>query len=124
MEWFWPEGFYTLLMIGIFAFGAFVWKLPIAVAMALSALAGGLAAGEGIPLRHLVEGEFGYLNTILVIATAMMFMKVILETGLLDSLSAWMIRSFRHYPALLSIGIMIIIMMPGMITSREIAKYR
>ena len=121
MEWFWPEGFYTLLMIGIFAFGAFVWKLPIAVAMVLSAVGGALVAGEGIPLRHLVEGEFGYLNTILVIATAMMFMKVILETGLLDSLSAWMIRSFRHYPALLSIGIMIIIMMPGMITGSSTA---
>lgn len=121
MDWFWPEGFYALLMIGIFAFGAFAWKLPIAVAMTLSAVAGALAAGQGIPLRHLVEGEFGYLNTILVIATAMMFMKVILETGLLDSLSAWMISRFRKYPALLSIGIMFIIMVPGMITGSSTA---
>lgn len=121
MDWFWPEGFYALLMIGIFAFGAFAWKLPIAVAMTLSAVVGALAAGRGIPLRHLVEGEFGYLNTILVIATAMMFMKVILETGLLDSLSAWMIRRFRKYPALLSIGIMFIIMVPGMITGSSTA---
>ncbi|MDD4159996.1 MAG: TRAP transporter large permease subunit [Synergistaceae bacterium] len=121
MEWFWPEGFYALLMIAIFAFGAFAWKLPIAVAMALSAIAGALAAGEGIPLRHLVEGEFGYLNTILVIATAMMYMKVILATGLLDSLSAWMIRRFRKYPVFLSMGIMIIIMIPGMITGSSTA---
>ena len=57
MDWFWPEGFYTLLMIGVFAFGAFAWNLPIAVAMGLATIAGGLAAGAGIPLRHLVEGD-------------------------------------------------------------------
>ena len=95
MSWFYPEGVYTLLMIGVFAFGAFAWNLPIAVAMALATIVGALAAGEGIPLRHLVEGEFGYINTILVIATAMMFMKVVLKTGMLDSMSAWMIRKFR-----------------------------
>ena len=121
MEWFWPEGFYTLLMISVFAFGAFAWKLPIAVAMALAAVVGALAAGEGIPIRHLVEGEFGYVNTILVIATAMMFMKAVLATGLLDSLAAWMIRRFRRFPALLSLGIMFIIMIPGMITGSSTA---
>lgn len=121
MDWFWPEGFYTLLMIGVFAFGAFAWNLPIAVAMGLATIAGGLAAGAGIPLRHLVEGEFGYINTILVIGTAMMFMKVVLRIGLLDSLSAWMIRKFRRFPALLSLGIMFIIMVPGMITGSSTA---
>ena len=115
MEWFWPEGFYTFLMITVFAFGAFYWELPIAVAMALAAVVGALAAGEGIPLRHLVEGEFGYVNTILVIATAMILMKVVLKIGLLDALSAWVIRKFRRHPALLSLGLMFIIMAPGMI---------
>ena len=121
MEWFWPEGFYTLLMIGVFAFGAFAWNLPIAVAMAMATIVGALAAGEGVPIRHLVEGEFGYINTILVIATAMMFMKVVLKTGMLDSMSAWMIRKFRRFPALLSLGIMFIIMVPGMITGSSTA---
>ncbi len=121
MDWFWPEGFYTLLMIGSFAFGAFVWNLPISVAMAMSAILGAVAAGEGFPLRHFIEGEFGYINTILVIATAMMYMKVVLKIGLLDSLSAWMIRKFKKFPALLSLGIMFIIMLPGMITGSSTA---
>ncbi len=121
MEWFWPEGFYTFLMIAVFAFGAFCWKLPIAVAMALAAVVGALAGGEGFPLRHFVEGQFGYLNTILVIAAAMIFMKVILKTGLLDALSAWLIRKFRRYPALLSVGLMFIVMIPGMITGSSTA---
>lgn len=121
MEWFWPEGFYTLLMIGVFAFAAFVWDLPIAVAMAMAAITGAVAAGEGIPLRHLVEGEFGYVDTILIIATAMVFMKVIQRTGLLESIAAWVIRRFRNYPAMLSLGIMFIIMVPGMITGSSTA---
>ena len=86
MEWFWPEGFYTFLMIAVFAFGAFAFKLPIAVAMALAAVVGAFAGGEGFHMRNFVEGQFGYLNTILVIATAMIFMKVIHKTGLLDAL--------------------------------------
>ncbi|SMG40251.1 SLC13 family permease [Dethiosulfovibrio salsuginis] len=121
MEWFWPEGFYTLLMIGVFAFAAFAWKLPIAVAMAMAAIAGAVAAGDGIPLRHLVEGAFGYVDTILIIATAMIFMKVIQSTGLLDSVAAWVIRKFRGFPVLLSLGIMFIIMVPGMITGSSTA---
>lgn len=122
MEWFWPEGFYTFLMIAVFAVGAFAFQLPIAVAMAAAAAAGALAAGVGLPLRHFVEGQFGYLNTILVIAAAMIFMKVIHKTGLLDALSAWLIRRFRRFPALLSIGLMLIVMLPGMITGSSTAS--
>ena len=120
-SWFWPEGFYTIVMIFVFAFGAFAFKLPIAVAMALAAVVGAAVGGAGFPLRHLIEGEFGYLNTIMVICTAMIFMKAVQKTGLLDSLSAWVIRKFKHTPALLSIGIMIIIMLPGMITGSSTA---
>ncbi|MCF4114592.1 MULTISPECIES: TRAP transporter large permease subunit [Dethiosulfovibrio] len=121
MSWFWPEGMYTLLMIGVFAFAAFAWKLPIAVAMALAAISGALASGNGVPIRHLVEGEFGYIDTILIIATAMIFMKVIQRIGLLDSVAAWVIRRFRNYPVFLSLGIMFLIMVPGMITGSSTA---
>jgi hypothetical protein len=84
MDWFWPEGFYTLVMVGVFVLGAFALKLPIAVAMSLAAVSGAVAAGEGIPLRHLVEGTFGYLDTILIIASAMIFMKTVERIGLLE----------------------------------------
>jgi gluconate:H+ symporter, GntP family len=121
MSWFWPEGFFTVAMIVTFAFGAFALRLPIAVAMGLAAVAGSLLGGEGIPLRHLVEGMFGYIDTILIIATAMIFMKTIEAIGLLESVAAWMIRKFRSMPALLSIGIMALIMAPGMITGSSTA---
>lgn len=122
MSWLWPEGFYTFLMIAVFVGAAFYFKLPVAVAMLFSAIAGALAAGNGIALRHLVEGEFGYLDTIMVIATAMIFMKTIQKTGFLDAFSVWIIRRFRHVPVLLSLGIMFLIMAPGMITGSSIAS--
>jgi len=121
MEWFWPEGALTLVMIGTFVFGAFALKLPIAVAMSLAAVAGALAAGEGFPLRHLVEGTFGYLDTILIIASAMIFMKSLERIGLLEGLAAWLIRRFRNFPLLLSLGLMGLIMFPGMITGSSTA---
>lgn len=121
MEWFWPEGFLTLLMVGGFALGAFALKLPIAVAMSGAAIAGAVAAGFGLPLRHLVEGMFGYLDTILIIASAMIFMKSVERIGLLEGLAAWLIRKFRNAPVSLSFGIMLLIMFPGMITGSSTA---
>ena len=93
MDWFLPEGLFTLAMVGSFVFGAFALKLPIAIALGAAAAVGALAAGEGFPLRHFVEGTFGYLDTILIIATAMIFMISVQKTGLLESLAAWVIRS-------------------------------
>lgn len=121
MEWFWPEGFYTIAMLATFAVGAFSFKLPIAVAMSIAAIMGGLVSGAGFPLRHLVEGTFGYLDTILIIATAMIFMKTVQKTGLLEAIAAWVIRRFRRVPLLLSLGVMLLIMIPGMITGSSTA---
>jgi GntP family gluconate:H+ symporter len=40
MEWFWPEGFYTIAMVGVFAIASFAFKQPIAVALANAAKVG------------------------------------------------------------------------------------
>ena len=121
MDWFWPEGFYALVMVGVFAVGSFTLKLPISVAMVIAAMTGGLVSGQGIPLRHLVEGTFGYLDTILIIATAMIFMKTVQHIGLLEAVAAWVIRRFFKRPFLLTMSIMAIIMFPGMITGSSTA---
>ena len=110
-----------IVMIGIFMLGCFLAKLPVGVAMMLSAIGGCLAAGEGIPIRHLVEGTFSYVDTILVIATAMVFMKVVEKSGTLDALSAVIIKKFHKHPAILLILIMAVIMFPGMITGSSTA---
>jgi TRAP-type C4-dicarboxylate transport system permease large subunit len=120
-EWFWPEGFYALAMIVSFAFAAFALKLPIAVAMSAAAVIGALAAGFGIPVRHLVEGMFGYIDTILIIACAMIFMKTVQDIGLMEAVASWGIRKFRKRPLPLSIGVMFLIMLPGMLTGSSTA---
>ena len=121
LDWFLPEGIYALVMITAFALGAFALSLPIAIAMSGAAVLGALLAGYGFPVRHLVEGMFGYIDTILIIATAMIFMKSVQAVGLLEAIAAWCIRKFRHQPLLLSIGVTLLIMFPGMLTGSSTA---
>ena len=90
--------------------------------MVLASVAGAIAGGQGLALRHLVEGMFAYVDTIMVIATAMIFMKVIQESGALDAIASLIIQRFHKVPALMLIFIMIIIMFPGMITGSSTAS--
>lgn len=110
-----------LAMVGVFIIGCFTLKLPVSIAMVASSVVGTLISGNGIPVRHLVEGSFGYLDTILVIATAMIYMKVIQESGALDALSTMIIDKYHKKPAILLIFLMFIVMLPGMITGSSTA---
>ncbi len=103
-------------MLAVFAAGVFWWKLPAGIALALASVAGALAAGDGLPVRHLVEGAFGYLDAVLIIATAMIFMKAIEASGALGSISYAMIRSLHRWPTLLMILVVWFVMFPGMLT--------
>ena len=110
-----------LAMIATFIVAAIVIKLPTSLSLILSAIVGALVGGEGLPIRHLVEGTFAYVDTILVIATAMIFMRIIEESGVLKAISASIIKTFHKSPAILLILIMFIVMFPGMITGSSTA---
>ncbi len=116
-----PEAAVFLLMVAIFVVLAMVLKLPIGAALALSALAGCLLGGAGLGLRHLVEGSFGYFDTILIIATAMVFMKVLQVSGILDTISALLLRTFHRRKFALLLTAMFLTMFPGMITGSSTA---
>ena len=110
------------LMVGVFMVGCFALKLPVGVSMLCAALAGAIEGGLGLEtIRMMVEGEFGYVDTILTIGCAMIFMKVIEDSGALDALSSLIIEKFHKRPAILLILIMLIIMFPGMITGSSTA---
>jgi len=111
-----------IAMVAVFLLGCFAAKLPVSISMVLSAIAGSLVGGHGIAVRHLVEGMFSYVDTILVIATAMIFMKVIQESGALDAIASVIIERFHKVPALMLCMIMLIIMFPGMITGSSTAS--
>ena len=117
-----PEFITFIAMIAVFLVGCFVAKLPVSISMVLSAIAGSLVGGQGVAIRHMVEGMFSYVDTILVIATAMIFMKVIQESGSLDAISSVIIEKFHKMPALMLCLIMLIIMFPGMITGSSTAS--
>jgi len=109
-------------MVAIFILLAMLFKLPIGVSLALSALAGSLLGGEGLALRHLVEGSFGYFDTILIILTAMLFMKVLQASGILDTITALLLRTFYRRKLLLLLTVMLLIIFPGMITGSSTAS--
>ncbi|MEG1849809.1 MAG: TRAP transporter large permease subunit, partial [Oscillospiraceae bacterium] len=110
-----------LVMLGTFLLGNFLLKLPVSLSMVAGAVAGALAAGEGIPLRHLFEGTFVYMDTILIISMAMIFMTVIEKSGALEALNAVIVTKFHKIPAVMLVLLMIIIMFPGMITGSSTA---
>lgn len=111
-----------LVMVAVFLLGCFLCKLPVSLSMVLASVSGAVVAGEGLALRHVVEGMFSYVDTIMVIATAMVFMKVVQESGALDAVASLIIQKFHKIPALMLIFIMVIIMFPGMITGSSTAS--
>jgi TRAP-type C4-dicarboxylate transport system permease large subunit len=115
-----------VLMVGVFAAGCFALKWPVSVSMLLASLAG-LFAGGGFDkgpvdaVRQLVEGTFGYVDTILTIATAMVFMNAVRASGALEALTTWVMKRFIRSPALLLVLLTLVAMFPGMITGSSSA---
>ena len=110
-----------LVMLGAFLLANLLLKLPVSLSMIIGAVAGALVAGDGIPLRHIFEGSFAYLDTFLIISTAMLFMTAIQESGALEALTATIVSRFYRVPVLMLILLMFIIMFPGMITGSSTA---
>lgn len=108
-------------MLAVFIFLAMAAKFPIGIALAFSALTGSLVAGEGLSLRHLVEGSFGYFDTILIILTATLFIKVLQASGILDTVTALLLKTFYRSRLLLLLVVMLILMFPGMLTGSSTA---
>ena len=116
------EFFYFLLLVGAFVVCAFALKLPASVSMLVAALLTLIASGNGLNIRHMVEGAFGFLDTILVIVTAMIFMRFVQESGGLDAMTFVIIKRFRAFPVVLLPMLMLVAMFPGMITGSSSAS--
>ena len=117
-----PEYAVFLIMVAVFVLAAAVLKWPIGLCLMGAAVAGALAGGEGLPLRHLVEGSFGFIDVMLIILTAVLFMKVLQASGALDSLAAGLLRVFHRRKALLLLTANLLVMFPGMITGSSTAS--
>lgn len=118
----WAEPLTLLVMVA--GFGALVARArwPAGIALAAAAWAGAAINGHWFPLRHLVEGAFSYLDPILVIATATIFMRVLAEGGAMGAIGAAVERGLGRRPAVLLPVLMGIVMFPGMITGSSTAS--
>jgi len=121
MNYLFPELWVLIAMVGTFLFSAFALRWPVALALVGGALAGCIVGGEGFPLRHFVEGTLVYLDTIVLIASAMVFMRGIQANGLLEWVAYGLAKTFRRYPATLLVLITWFAMSAGMITGSSTA---
>lgn len=60
-------------------------KWPFPAALLGAAVVAGLLGGFGLPLRHLVEGGFGYLNLVLALFAGALFGQAMLVSGIADA---------------------------------------
>lgn len=116
--------FVTMLaMVGCFLLLVVLFKFPAALATTGAALVGLAFSGNFNPagLRHLVEGSFGYFDVMLIIATAMVFMKALEDAGILREISQRMIKRFGTRKIPLTLAAMFLVMVPGMLTGSSTA---
>lgn len=124
---FWTiELLYFVVMIAVFVVLMLVAKLPSGLSLMASALVGVLLSwafsGTEFEFRYLLEGAFGYFDTILTITTAMVFMGALQVTGALEYISAAVVKALRRWPTILLIVFMFIIMFPAMVTGSSLAS--
>jgi len=108
----------------LMVFGVLLVKAnwPIGPALLVGAWLGAAVNGYVLPLRHLVEGAFSYLDPILVIATAMIFMRSLADAGAVTGIGRALERRFGRRPAILLPLVMFLVMLPGMITGSSTAS--
>ena len=106
------EGWILLAIILALCGGVFLMRLPTGLALALAAAAGAIAAGNGLPVRHLVEGTMLYLDPMLLVITSLFFMAVFERSGALGTLNTVIVRVFGRWPRLLLMLLTLIIMFP------------
>ncbi len=118
----WAEPATLAIMLACFAALAVWRRWPIGVALLMAAWLGAAANGDLLPHRHLIEGAFSYLDPILVIVTAMIFMRALADGGALAAIVGFVQQRLGRRPALLLPMLMGIVMFPGMITGSSTAS--
>lgn len=119
---FFPEAWVFIAMVGTFLLTVFLLRQPVALALLAGSVVGAAVAGLGFPLRHFVEGTFVYLDTILIIACAMLFMRGIQASGLLETVAHHIARGLKNWPTVLLVVMMVFAMTAGMVTGSSTAS--
>lgn len=120
------ELLYFVAMLAVFVILLLVVKIPAGISLMVSAIIGAalsaIFSGTEFTLRHFIEGGFAYLDNILVIVTAMIFMAGLTASGALNYFSVILVKTFHKKPVILLIFFMLIIMFPAMITGSSLSS--
>jgi len=106
-----------ILVVMVVAFAvARLLKLTIELSMFVAAIAGALAHGAGIPVRHIVDGAFTYYDVCLIFITATFFMNLLKEAGGITYIIRSIITTF-HKQRLICLSLLtLVLLIPGALT--------
>jgi Na+/H+ antiporter NhaD/arsenite permease-like protein len=103
------------VMVAVYL-AARLFKISTELAIFAAALGGALAAGNGIPARHIVEGAFTYFDIILIFVTATLFMNLLKESGGAAFAVRSILRRFHRSRILLFSLLALLLLIPGALT--------
>lgn len=106
-------GWIFAVALVVFVVGTFRLRWPLPVALLASAVAASLLAGFGIPLRHLVEGGFGYFYLVLVLFAGAFFGQAMRATGAADAVARGLERLVGPRPRVLLTLAAVLVFLPG-----------
>ena len=88
-------GWIFVICLLLLVVGTSALRLPLAVSLIIAAAVGALLAGFANPLRHLLEGGFGYLNLILALFVGAFFGQASRASGAADAVAGALQRLLR-----------------------------
>ena len=106
-----------ILVVMAVAFAVARWlKLTIELSMFAAAIAGALAHGAGIPVRHIVDGAFTYYDVCLIFITATFFMNLLKEAGGVTYIIRGIITTFHKQRFICLLLLALVLLVPGALT--------
>ncbi len=106
-----------ILVVIALAFAVSRWlKLTIELSMFTAAIAGALAHGAGIPVRHIVDGAFTYFDVCLIFITATFFMNLLKEAGGVTYIIRSIIVTFHKQRFVCLLLLTLVLLVPGALT--------
>jgi len=91
-------------------------KLSVELSMFVAAIAGAIAHGAGIPIRHIVDGAFTYYDVCLIFITATLFMNLFKEAGGVTYIIRSIIVTFHSQRFILLLLLTLVLLIPGALT--------
>ena len=112
---FYHAGLVLAVMAVGFAAGILL-RMGTELSILIAALAGALAHGAGVPVRHIVEGTFTYFDVVLIFITATYYMNLLKESGGVSYIVRGIIRRFHRSRFMLLLLLTIVMLVPGALT--------